>query len=118
MRGKFVLNGLDFSGLVEREGIQQSVIERASQEIETRDGVLHKSAIYKRQYSVSFVEMPETRLMDIAGAVLQPSSVQILDSALGLITRQFYIDGPQSTQKVVENGITYCNGVSLTLTEV
>lgn len=118
MLGKLIINGLDFSGLVARGGISQSPDSRVSREVTTLDGTLHRAVIYKKAYNISFVEMPETRLMDISNTITQPSTVQILDNQAGLITRQFYVDGPQYTQQIVEAGTTYITDASISLTEV
>lgn len=118
MQAKVVINNVDFSGLVAREGITQIEIRRQSRTVVTLDGTEQRTYISKRQFNISFLEMPETRLQQLAAAITQPSTVEILDRELGLITRSFWVEGLTNVNKIVEGDTTYMNGVSLTIVEV
>lgn len=118
MQAKVVINSVDFSGLVAREGITQTEIRRQSRTVVTLDGTEQRTYIPKRQFNISFLEMPEARLQQLAAAITQPSTVEILDRELGLITRSFWVEGLTNVNKIVEGDTTYMNGVSLTMVEV
>lgn len=114
---KLLINGVDFTGLLAKNGLIQRDVFRQSRSIITLDGVEHRAQIQKRQLDVSFVRTRLERLMDLTAALTQPSEVTYIDRKLGEVTRSFWVEGLSSQDRVVEAGVDYVDGISFTLVE-
>lgn len=117
MLAKLEINGVDFSGLVAREGIKQSEVSRQAKTIVTLNGIEHRKSITKRRLDVAMVEMRESRLIELTDALTQPCVVTYLDNRMGETTKTFWVEGMTNVQKVVEGRVTYISGVSFSLVE-
>ncbi len=117
MLPKLLINGVDFTGLLAKNGLIQRDVFRQSRSIITLDGVEHRAQIQKRQLDVSFVRTRLERLMDLTAALTQPSEVTYIDRKLGEVTRSFWVEGLSSQDRVVEAGVDYVDGISFTLVE-
>ena len=117
MLPKLIINGVDITGLLAKEGLVQKDIFRQSRTIVTLDGMEYRTQIVKRELDVSLVKTRLERLMDLTAAITQPSTVTYVDRKMGEVTRLFWVDGLSSQDQVVEAGVSYVNGISFTLIE-
>lgn len=117
MQALLIINGTDISAYLAEGGITQSPIYRQDRTVTTLDGIEHRSNIQKVQLAVEFTRMRAEQLYTIAGLITQPSSVTYLDLSGSVLTKNFWVEGPEMTQQKYESGITWVDGGSMTLVE-
>lgn len=111
------INGQDLTGLIAIDGLKQSTLLRQAKTVVTLDGTEYRGNIPKRQLDVQLVEMRADRLTEIVSKITQPSSVTYVDRHLGQVTKDFWVDGLASADKIVQAGLSYIDGVSFSLVE-
>ena len=118
MLPKLIINGQDFTGLLARDGLVQRDIYRQSRSVVTLDGVEHRTQIKKRGLDASFVRTRSDRLMALAAALTQPSTINYIDRDLGDVTKTFWFEDFSSQDSVVEAGVDYVDGISVSFVEM
>lgn len=117
MEAKLIINGVDFAPWCKAGGVQQQYAIRRSREVVATDGTIYRREIKKRHLSVSLVELRDSTLRRLAGALASPATVTYTDAEHGDLVKTFLVSSPQATEKTVTGGNTYWSGVSFTMEE-
>lgn len=118
MQTELNINGVAFAPYVMAGGISQTPALRQSRTVETISGLLFKSEVEKRLMSVQLVEVRDSTLTRLLGAVTPLSTVEYDDIRGYRRTAKFYASVTNAVTKRVVGGNTYYSGVTLQLEEM
>lgn len=118
MEAKLIINGMDVSPWLAREGLELTPLVRQSRSVVTLDGQEYRTEIVLHGIGARFVELRDNTLAAISRALTSPATVQFTDDLGETLTRTMYVTGPTVTARTVQGGNTYYSGVSITLEEM
>lgn len=118
MQTEININGVAFAPYVMSGGFSQSPALRQSRTVETISGLLFKSEVEKRLIALQLVEVRDSTLTRLLGAVTPLSTVEYDDIRGYRRTAKFYVSVTNAAAKRVVGGNTYYSGVSLQLEEM
>lgn len=118
MRAKLIINGVDFSPWILKEGLEQYEILRQERSVVGLDGIDYRSSVVKRGMNVSLTRMKDDTWRRLLGALRQrPARVEYVDDKYGDMMKLFYVSSPSATTRMVLGNTTYYGGGSFTLEE-
>lgn len=118
MEAKLIINGMDVSPWLAREGLVRTPLVRQSRSVVTLDGREYRKEIVLHSIEARFVELRDNTLAAIRQSLTSPATVQFTDDLGNELTRTMYVTGPTVTARTVQGGHTYYSGVSITLEEM
>lgn len=119
MEVKLIINGVDFTPHLKQSGLQQYEIYRQQVEVIARDGTKYRTQTIKRGIQAQLMERRDEVWYRLRGALMQrPATVEYIDEAEGEMVKKFYIENPTASARIVRGGVTYFDGISLTMEEM
>lgn len=113
MQGKWSIDGFDLSPYLLEGGVAYGKSVRASRDIVTMSGVLHRKEVRKRTISLSLVTVSDSTLKKLAAAIPARGVLEYPEENGTQSSGTFYFSALQYTAKVVRGGNTYYSGLTL-----